>query len=91
MDKALHAERLDGKTKRSHRGNLDSLPDGAMIASEGQAFAVQGNRLLRWEPEGYLQSRSRPKGITVDVLTSPSIVSVLRRGYVPLWHSSATR
>jgi hypothetical protein len=29
MDKILHAERLDGKTKRSHRGKVDTLPDGA--------------------------------------------------------------
>jgi len=90
MDNILHVERLDGKAKRSHRAELDTLPDGAMI-SVGQAFAVRGNRLLLWTPEGYPQSRSRPKGITVDVLTPPSILSVLRRGYAPLWHPSATR
>lgn len=91
MDQILHAERLDGKAKRSHRAKLDTLPDGAMISLDGQAFAVQGNRLLCWAPGGYSQSRSRPDGIEVDVLTPQSIVTVLRRGYVPLWHSSATR
>ena len=35
MDRVLHAERLDGKAKRTHRRNLDSLPDGAMIAPSG--------------------------------------------------------
>jgi hypothetical protein len=90
MDKILHAERLDGKAKRGHRARLDTLPEGAMISLEGQAFAVQGGRLLRWTPEGYPDSRSRPKGITVDVLTPPSILSVLWRGYAPLWHPSAT-
>ena len=91
MDKTLHAERLDGKTKRSHRSKLDTLPDGAMISLDGQAFAVRGNRLWRWAPGGYSQSQSRPRGIAVDVLTPPSILTVIRRGYGPLWHPSATR
>ena len=91
MDKILHAERLDGKAKRSHRGKLDTLPDGAMILLDGQAFAVRGSRLLRWTSSGYSQSHSRLQGITVDVLTPPSILAVLRRGYAPLWHPSATR
>ncbi len=91
MDKVLHAERLNGKAKRSHRGKLGSLPDGTMISLDGDAFAVRGNSLLRWSPDGYSQPRSRPHGIDVDVLTPPSILTVLRRGYVPLWHPSATR
>ena len=91
MDKILHAERLDGKAKRSHRSKLDTLPDGAMISLDGQAFAVRGNRLWRWAPDGYSQIQSRPRGIEVDVLTPPSILTVLRRGYGPLWHPSATR
>lgn len=91
MDKMLHAERLDGKAKRCHRRKLDTLPDGAMLSLDGQAFAVRGNRLLRWAPGGYAQSRSRPRGIAADVLTPPSILTVLRRGYGPLWHPSATR
>ena len=91
MDKVLHAERLDGKAKRSHRGKLDSLPDGAMISLDGDAFAVRGHSLLRWKPDGYSRPRSRPRGIDVDVLTPPSILAVLSRGYRPLWHSSVTR
>lgn len=91
MDKILHAERLDGKAKRSHRAKLDTLPDGAMISLDGQAFAVRGNRLLLWTPGRYPQSRSRPRGVAPQVLTPPSILIVLRRGYGPLWHPSATR
>ena len=91
IDEILHAERLDGKAKRSHRAKLDTLPDGAMISLDGQAFAVRGNRLLCWAPGGYSQSRSRPRGIAAQVLTPPSILTVLRRSYGPLWHSSATR
>ena len=89
MDEALHAERLDGKAKRMHRRKLDDLPDGAMIAAGADAFAVRGARLLRWTPQGYAQSRRRPRQAQVEVLTPPSIIAVLKAGYRPLWHASA--
>lgn len=89
MDKALHVERLDGKTKRTHRRKLDTLPDGAMITLDGDPFAVRGEQILRWTPAGYSETRRRPRGIDVDLLTPPSILSVLARGYAPLWHGSA--
>jgi hypothetical protein len=89
MDRVLHAERLDGKAKRTHRRTLDALPDGAMIALEGEAFAVRDKQLLRWTPAGYSEAKRRPRGIEVEVLTPPSILSVLARGYAPRWHPSA--
>jgi hypothetical protein len=91
MDLVLHAERLDGKAKRMHRRNIDTLPDGAMIAMDGGAFAVRGKQLLRWTPSGYGDVTPRPRGVNVDLLTPPSIVAVLKAGYVPLWHPSANR
>ena len=91
MDRILQAERLDGKAKRIHRAEIDTLPDGAMVSLDGRAFAVRGSRLWLWAPEGYSQARSRPRGTEVDVLTPPSILAVLRRGYAPLWHPSAAR
>jgi hypothetical protein len=89
MDRILHAERLNDKAKRTHRRKLDTLPDGAMIALDGEAFAVRGNQFLRWTPAGYSKAIRRPHGIEVDVLTPPSILAVLARGYKPLWHPSA--
>lgn len=89
MDTVLHGERLSGKSKRLHRCVLDALPDGAMIALDDQACAVRGHHLLRWTPSGYDAKRARPPRLDVDVLTPPSIVSVLTQGYVPLWHPSA--
>jgi hypothetical protein len=89
MDAVLHAERLDGNAKRLHRRKLDDLPDGAMIAIGSDAFVVQGARLLHWTPRGYADWRGRPRGIEADVLTPPSILAVLTRGYTPLWHASA--
>ena len=89
MDEVLHRERLDGKAKRAHRRQLDALPDGAMIALEGEAFAVRGKHLLRWTPQGYAASQPRPRGLEADVLTPPSILKVLVAGFVPRWHPSA--
>jgi hypothetical protein len=89
MDKILHAERLIGRAQRTHRRALDALPDGAMIAIDGEAFAIRGDHLLRWTSAGYARQRARPRGIDVDVLTPPSIVTVLAAGYLPLWHDSA--
>jgi hypothetical protein len=89
MDTLLHKERLDGRAKRRHRAVLDRLPDGAMIARDGEAFAVRGKHLLHWTPAGYDRASPRPRGTDADVLTPPSVVEVLRRGYTPLWHPSA--
>jgi hypothetical protein len=89
MDRVLHAERLDGKAKRIHRRSLDSLPDGAMVSLDREVFAVRDNHLLSWTPSGYSASKPRPRNLDVDVLTPPSILSVLGRGYTPLWHPSA--
>jgi hypothetical protein len=89
MDAVLHAERLVGTAKRAHSRKLDTLPDGAMIAFADHAYAVRGRRLLRWSPAGYGESIPRRRGIEADVLTPPSILAVLKRGYAPLWHASA--
>ena len=89
MDEVLHAERLDGRAKRRHRRAIDDLPDGAMIALQEGVFAVRGDGLLRWTPEGYAAIKRRPRGTTVDVLTPPAILRVLAAGYRPTWHPSA--
>jgi hypothetical protein len=89
MDKVLHNERLDGRTKRLHRARIGDLPDGAMIAAEEGAFAVRGDMLLSWTPQRYDSRKPRPRAGGVDVLTPPSILSVLSAGYQPRWHPSA--
>ena len=89
LDEVLQRERLDGRNKRRHRARLDSLPDGAMIAMEGEAFAVRGDVLLRWTAKGYIAHTRRICGGIVDLLTPPSIVAVLKAGYRPGWHKSA--
>jgi hypothetical protein len=89
MDDALHAERLLGRTKRLHRRDIGELPDGAIVAFDGAAFAIRGDTLLHWTPEGYYARKPRPRRIAIDVLTPPAILEVLSAGYEPRWHASA--
>jgi hypothetical protein len=89
MDEVLHRERLNGRTKRLHSRKIDTLPDGAFIALDGEPHAVRGATLLRWTPDGYSARQPRPSGVIADVLTPPSIVAVLSAGYRPRWHPSA--
>jgi hypothetical protein len=91
MDEVLHRERLDGRAKRTHRRAMDALPDGAFVAIDGAAFAIKGDALLRWTPEGYFGGKPRPHGVAVDVLTPPAILAVLSAGYQPRWHPSGDR
>jgi hypothetical protein len=89
MDTMLHAERLEGRTKRTHRLRLEPLPDGAMISRDGEAFALRSGKLLLWSPSGYAQALRSPNDEIADVLTPPAILAVLRAGYRPQWHASA--
>jgi hypothetical protein len=89
MDRVLHRERLQGRAKRRYRRSADGLPDGAFIAIDGAAFAIRGDRLLRWTPDGYRERIPLPRGSMVDVLTPPAILKVLALGYQPRWHPSA--
>lgn len=89
MDVVLHGERLQGRAKRLHRRNIDTLPDGAFIAREGQAFVVRGDALLRWTPQRYDDRQPRPRDVMVDALTPPAILAALSAGYHPRWHPSA--
>ncbi len=88
MDLVLHAERLaqGGRSKRLHPVPLGDLPDGAFVSLSGEdAFAVRGKWLLRWSPGGYTEVTPRPSGRAM-MLTPPSIMRALARGYEPQWH-----
>ena len=91
MDIVLQAERLHGRDKRRHRRAIDGLPDGAAIVMPGgdAAAILREGQLLRWTPRGYVSAGPRPRGTSVELLTPPSIVAVLKAGYRPVWHPSA--
>jgi hypothetical protein len=92
----LHAERLtDAGTQRHHEAALDELPDGAFVLRDGAPWLVRGDRLRRWTPAGYTDAVPRPAGTRAVVVTPPSSVAVLDRGWlptaVPLLHPSSAR
>jgi hypothetical protein len=89
MDAQLHAERLNGRKKRTYRGDLGALADGSFIAFEGAAWLVWGSELLAWSGSGYVERRPRPMQREADVLTPRSTVAVLAAGYRPSVHPSA--
>jgi hypothetical protein len=57
-------------------------------ALDGAAFAIRGDTLLHWTPEGYDARKPRPRHIAIDVFTPPAILEVLSAGYEPRWHPS---
>jgi hypothetical protein len=94
MNARLHAERLtDARTQRRHERALDDLPDGVFVLRDDAPWLVRGDELVRWTPSGYSGSVARPTGPGV-MLTPPSIVAVLERGWqptaVPLFHPSVS-
>jgi hypothetical protein len=87
IDRVLHTERLGpGGTKRRHPADLAALPDGTMLTLtdvDERALLVWRGRLWAWSKGGYADAgpiNSRP----IFTLTPPSLVAVLREGYVPL-------
>jgi hypothetical protein len=93
IDLQLHGERLtEARAQRHHDAALDDLPDGAFVVRDGEPWLVLGRRLLHWTPAGYRERVARPPGERATVITPPSLVALLSRGWepiVPLVHPSA--
>jgi hypothetical protein len=82
IDARLHGERLDGRRKRLHAAPWRDLPPGAFVEQDGVAHLVLHDRLRAWSPEtGYAGERERPTRGEASVLTPPSSLEVIRRGY----------
>ncbi len=88
IDAVLHAERLDGRTRRTHAldAPAGALPDGAMIAVGEDGLLIAQGAAWRWSFGGY-QRANIPTG--ARLLTPPSIVSAFRAGYRAQIDSSA--
>ena len=88
MDAALHAERLEHGLKRLHPMTLllSNLPDGAIVAVDGDAYTLCTGMAYRWTDDGY------DRGIILRdadwLLTPPSMVMALFAGYRPILHPS---
>jgi hypothetical protein len=85
MDAVLHSERIPRRT-RGFTSPLADLPDGAMIASRGDAFVIVSGRPFLWSAGGYRAVDDVP---AVDgLITPPSTLAALRAGYRPVLHPS---
>jgi len=91
IDSLLHSERrIRPWVKRTHLLNIETLPDGTLVAVDKRAWLVRGKTLHAWSPGGYVERRRRPTAGRVTVLTPPSIVAVFNAGYQPGMHPSGT-
>jgi hypothetical protein len=75
--------RLAAERDRTHpRVEAAALPDGAFVLHGGDPHLVLGGSLHRWTPGGY--EAPVPAAGTVELVTPPSLVAVLRAGWEPL-------
>ena len=89
IDAVLHGERLasSGAVHKLTPEDAWKLPDGAMVAQGGLAFAVRGEWLVPWFMQGYgrICSRTAVEYADTFLLTPPSTVATIRAGYRPIW------
>ena len=91
LDARLHGERLasGGTPPALSAEDVTVLPDGAMFSDGVACFTRRQDRLFQWSFAGYIPIRQIIEGNLV-LLTPKATVGVLRAGYRPVWHSSAT-
>ena len=63
----------------------------ARFTVNGKAYAVRGNRLLRWSFKGYTDPMPRKSIDRTLLITPPLFVTILANGFQPRWHESAAR
>jgi hypothetical protein len=91
-DRILHDQRHASRNKDAPASDdcrVGDLPDGVMVAIDGDAYAVRGRHLLRWTFEGYTEVIARSAVTGARLITPPLFVAILARGYRPRWHGSA--
>jgi hypothetical protein len=89
MDRVLHADRLDGRAKRTYAAHLADLPDGVIVDRAGRPQLVVAGSLRPWTPAGYGPPEPARAAERVTVLTPRVTVEAIRRGYAPALHDTA--
>ena len=91
IDAVLHGERLDRGKKRMYAlpAPIERLPDGVMVALDGESYLIVQGRTLKWSPAGYREAQI----VLADamLLTPPSTLGALSIGYRPVLHPSAIK
>jgi hypothetical protein len=84
LDRLLHEERWDSRhrTRRMHAAAWADLPDGAFVLLDTGPARVAGPTVVPWlATNTYGDPVPRPARGTAVVLTPPSSLDALRRGY----------
>jgi hypothetical protein len=87
LDRLLHEERWDSRhrARRLHAAAWPDLPDGAFVLLDAGPARVAGERLVPWRADNSYASTdaavARPTRGTATVVTPPSSLDALRRGY----------
>lgn len=89
IDRALHSARIARGRKVTCTANIADLPDGVMVASYETAVLIWQGCQFDWSFEGY-RPRPVPLDGPVEVLTPKPLVEVIRAGFVPQVHTSAS-
>ncbi len=91
LDRALHAARAKPRNWQQARFQAEAtgLPDGAFILLGQSAHLVLRGNAVAFSPQGYGEATPLPS-TEVTVLTPAPTVAVLRAGYWPALHESAS-
>ncbi len=90
LDRALHAGRVTRSRRQvRHEAPAPGLPDGAVFLWQETPMLALSGAALPLAPEGYGAPRDRPAG-PVTVLTPAPTLAVLRAGFRPVIHPSAS-
>lgn len=91
LDARLHGERpaCGAKPEILTPARIVNLPDGAMFSDGALCRTKRDGAYLRWSFAGYFPA-SLPEADSFLLLTPPTTVAVLRAGYRPGWHPSAS-
>lgn len=84
LDRLLHEERWDPRhrTRRLHEAHWPDLPDGTFVLLDaGPARVADGHVVPFLDAYAYGAPLPRPEAGAVAVITPPSSVDALRRGY----------
>jgi hypothetical protein len=92
IDERLHRERWASPDQVRpidlDKEAIDALPDGAMLCQGDRTFAKRGRNLRAWTFWGWADEWDYYDLPLDDIwlLTPPTTVEILRRGYKPVWH-----